>query len=104
MRQDRREIDDAGGLVDRGGLHGRDLMLAEGLAYDLETTRQRGIAERALVLPRAIWPDRCDQRFLRIDQFRLCIRSAAARQAIDSLDRCTAALLDVEVETHGARF
>jgi hypothetical protein len=32
------------------------------------------------------------------------LASAAARQAMDSLDRCMAALLDEEVEAHGAGF
>src|SRR5580704_3007845 len=32
------------------------------------------------------------------------LANAAARQAMDSLDRCMAALLDEEVEAHGAGF
>src|SRR6185503_6901053 len=32
------------------------------------------------------------------------LANAAARQAMDSLDRCMAGLLDEEVETHGAGF
>jgi hypothetical protein len=40
MRQHGREIDDAGGLIDRGGLYGSNLMLAQGLADDIEPARQ----------------------------------------------------------------
>ena len=32
------QVDHAGGLVDRGGLDGRDLMLPERLAHDFEAT------------------------------------------------------------------
>ena len=35
-------------LVDGGGLHGGDLMLAQGLAHDVEPACQRGIAEQPL--------------------------------------------------------
>ena len=50
MRQHGGQVDDARALVDRGGLHGGDLMLAQGLAHDVETARQRGIAERLFCL------------------------------------------------------
>jgi hypothetical protein len=60
MRQQGGEIDDTGGLVDRRRLHGGDLML--------EPAGQRGLAERALGLARASWPNGCHQRFLRIGQ------------------------------------
>jgi hypothetical protein len=79
-------------------------MLAYGLAHDLEPAGQRGIAKRALSLLRAIWPDGRDQRLLRIGQLCLSLANAAARQTMDSLDLCMAALLHEEVETHGARF
>ena len=54
MRQHGRQIDDARGLIDRGGLHRRDLMLAQGLAHDVEAARQRRIAEGLLGLAAAI--------------------------------------------------
>jgi hypothetical protein len=62
------KFDDAGSLVDRRGLHGRDLML---LAHDVEPARQRGIAERPFGLARAIWPDGRHEGLLRIGQLRL---------------------------------
>ena len=65
------QIDDAGGLVDRGGLDRGDLMLTERLAHDVEAARQRGIAEGALPLPCPSGADRGGQRFFRIDQFGL---------------------------------
>ena len=37
MGQHGGQIDDAGGLIDGGSLYRRDLMLAQGLAHDLET-------------------------------------------------------------------
>ena len=39
MGQHGRQIDRASGLVDGGHLHGSDLMLAQGLAYNVETAR-----------------------------------------------------------------
>ncbi len=39
MRQHGGQVHDAGGLIDRGGLHGGDLVLAERLAHDVEATR-----------------------------------------------------------------
>ena len=59
MGQHRGETDEAGGLVDRGGLDGRDLMLAQGLAHDVEPARQRGIAKG---LFRSARPVRMDGR------------------------------------------
>ena len=46
MRQHGRQIDDACAVVDRRGLHGGDLMLAQGLAHDVEPARQWRIAKR----------------------------------------------------------
>ena len=53
-------------LVDRRSLHGRDLMLAQRLADDIEPDRERGIAERPVGLPRKRRPDGRGQRLLRI--------------------------------------
>ena len=54
-----REINDAGGLVDRRGLYCGDLMLAQRFANDIESTRERGITKR-LLSPG--WPIRTDGR------------------------------------------
>ena len=45
--EDGGEPDDPGGLIDRGALHGRDLMLAQRLADDVKPAQQRSIAERS---------------------------------------------------------
>ena len=39
MRQHGRQIDRAGGLVDRRGLYGGDFMLTQGFAHDVEPAR-----------------------------------------------------------------
>jgi len=44
MRQHGGQVDQSGVAVDRRGLHGGDLVLAQGLAHDVETTGQRCIA------------------------------------------------------------
>ena len=41
MRQNGAEPDNPGTLVNRGGLHRRDLMLAQSLAHDVEPARER---------------------------------------------------------------
>ena len=71
MREHRRQIDDPGRLIDRGGLHGGYLMLAQRLAHDLKPAGQRRVTE----LPRTALPasrlNRPDQRLLRIGEFDL---------------------------------
>ena len=57
--------------VERRGLQGRDLMLAERLAHDVEAAGERCIAEAALPLPWPSAPDCGGQRLFRIDQFGL---------------------------------
>jgi hypothetical protein len=66
-----RQIDDARGLIDRRGLDGRDLVLAERLAHDIETACERGVAEQPLRSIGRFAFDRPDQRFLRIGKFNL---------------------------------
>jgi hypothetical protein len=39
------EPDNARGVIDRSGLHRRDLMLAQGLAHNVEATLERRIAK-----------------------------------------------------------
>src|SRR5690349_4772787 len=73
MSQYRCEIDYAGRLIDRGSLHGRDLMLSESLAHDIQPARQWRVTKRpfgALPCPTS---DGADQRFLRIDQLGLSL-------------------------------
>ena len=72
MRQDRGEGDDAGSLIDGGGLHGRNLMLAQDPAHDVEPAGQRRIAERAFdPATRALGSDGGHQRLLGVGQFGL---------------------------------
>ena len=57
MRQYSRQINDARNLINRRGLYGSDLMLAKGLARDIESTLQRGIAKRLFSPARSIRTD-----------------------------------------------
>ena len=72
MRKRGGQIDHAGGLVDGGRLHGRNLMLPERLAHDVEATRQGRIVKAALALPRPARPHGSRERLFGIDQF--CLR------------------------------
>ena len=81
MCQNRRKIDDAGVLVDRSSLHGGDLMLAQGLAHDLEPAGQRRIAERPLGTAGAIAPDGGHQRLFRVGQLSLGFGEGARDRA-----------------------
>src|ERR1700692_957119 len=63
MGQHRRQANEPR-LIDRRGLHGRDLMLAQGLADDIEATREGGIAERPIAFPWERRPNgRCERLF-----------------------------------------
>ena len=77
-------------------------MLAKGLAHDVEPAGQRGIAERALGSPGPLGRMVATRDFSGLDSSACALANAAARQAMDSLDCCMAALLDEEVEAHGA--
>src|SRR5262249_40348186 len=71
MRKNRTESDDTDRFVNRSGLHGRDLVLAQGLAHDIKTARQRRVAK---ALFSATWPVRSNggyQRLFRIHKLRL---------------------------------
>src|SRR5262245_66257104 len=73
MSQRGGQIDHSDRMVDGGRLHRRNLVLAEGLAYDVEATGEWGIAEPALALP---WPAGADYRregLFGIDQFGLSL-------------------------------
>ena len=63
--QQRGQLDLALGLVDRGGLDGGDLVLAEALAHDVEPAGERSIAKRPLPLPRERRADHGAEGFLR---------------------------------------
>ena len=53
MRQRGRQLDEAGLLIDRGGLDGRDLMLARGILRTMSSPLdKRGIAEGPVGLAR----------------------------------------------------
>jgi hypothetical protein len=82
VSQNRGQIDDAGGLIDRRGLDGRDLMLAERLAHDLKTARERGIPEQSL---RRIWCLAIEpiRDFSGLESSTCALASAAANEAID---------------------
>ncbi len=71
MGQKRGELDLAAGLVDRGGLDGGDLVLAEALAHDVEPAGERGIAKRPLALARERRADDGAQGFLRVGELAL---------------------------------
>ena len=72
MRQLRREVDQAGSQVNRGGLHRRDLLLAQGLTHDFQAAGERRITERAFhPAARNVCANGSQQRHLRIGQLRL---------------------------------
>ena len=79
MRQDCAKPDNATGLIDRGCLHRGDLMLAEGLAHDIEPARQRRrITERPFSLAAAIRSDGPGQDFFGLTSWAWALASAAA--------------------------
>ena len=71
MGEHRGEPYEPGRCIDRGGLDGRNLMLAQRLANDVESARQRGIAEGAVGLAGERRADGGGERLLRIGEFRL---------------------------------
>jgi len=101
MRKHGRQIDNSGRLIDRGGLHGRNLMVPKGLADDLKPARQRRIAKLASTTLPASRLDRPDQRLLRISEFDLGFGQRGG--AIDGLDRCIIRLRS-DIKTDGAGF
>ena len=83
MRQHGREIDDAGGLIDRRGLYCGDLMLAQGLAHDIEPTRERSIPKRLFSPSLSIRTDVATSDFSGLISSACALASAAAKLAID---------------------
>jgi hypothetical protein len=71
MRQDRREINDPGTLVDGGCLYRGYLMLPENLAHDIEPARQRRIAKGLFGPSWSIRTYGRNKRLLWIDEFTL---------------------------------
>jgi hypothetical protein len=72
MRQDCAEPNDPDTLIDRGGLHGGDLMLAQRLAHNVEPTRERHITEGPFGSASLFSPDGANERFFRVDKLGLC--------------------------------
>jgi hypothetical protein len=71
VSQKRGQIDKACGLIDRRGLDRGDLVLAERLAHNIETARQRSIAEGLLCPIGITRSDGGRERFLRVDELDL---------------------------------
>ena len=85
MGEDGRQIDDAGRLVDGGGLHRGDFVLAERLARDFEPAGERRIAKLPCTPLPSLWLDRPGQRLLRIGEFGLRLSQRRGERR----DRCT---------------
>jgi hypothetical protein len=60
MGQCGRNIDKSGGMVDRGGLHSGDFMLAQSLAYNVEPAGERCVTKYLLGRPFAVRRQRSD--------------------------------------------
>ena len=98
MGEHRGQANEAGILIDRGCLHGRDLVLAQRFANDVEPGRKRCIAKRAIAFPRERGPYGGDQRLFRICELGLGFGQRAAMAPIELLERCIADLRFDEVE------
>jgi hypothetical protein len=81
MGQRRGDTDDTGCMVDVGRLHGGDLMLAQGLADNVEPTGERRVAKYLLGRTSAIPSDGGEHGFLRIDQLDLRFGQRARQSA-----------------------
>jgi hypothetical protein len=71
MGQHGGQVHNACGLIDRRGLDRRDLMLAQGLAHDLEAACARGVAEQPLRGIAVLGLDRPYQRLFWIGELDL---------------------------------
>src|SRR5260370_25110968 len=88
MGEHSRQSDEASLLVDGGGLHGRDLVLAQSFADEVEPARERCIAKRAIALAGKWRPYGGDQRLLRIGYLDLSLGEGG----LNGADRFTGAL------------
>src|SRR5438046_4247901 len=75
--QHRGQIHRSSGLVDRGRLYSGDLVLAQGLAHDLEPARQRRISERLLGL--AFVSDCGNEGLFWVDELRLSLAKSTSQ-------------------------
>ena len=66
-----REIDDAGRLIDRGGLYRGDLMLAKSLAHNIEPAGERRVAELPDTDLACLRSDRAGERLFWVRKFDL---------------------------------
>src|SRR3954468_16268868 len=103
MRQHRREPDQPRLGVDRGGLHGRDLMPAQALAHELQPPRERGIAKAALSPARDGEGIVAAQDFSGLASSACALASAAALAPMLWLGRAMAGLPTREREADRAR-
>src|SRR6516162_895038 len=88
MRKDGGEAKKATLLVDARGLDSRDFMPAKAFAHNIQSARQRGVAEGALCLARERRADGSNERFLRISELNLRLRKGSRYGG----DRITGAL------------
>jgi hypothetical protein len=102
MRQHGRQVDQPGILIDRGSLHGRNLVPAEALAHQIKATREWSIAKRRSFV-------RKGERIVPMSDFSgfvssaCALASAAAIAPIDSLERWMRGLLVEKVKAHRPR-
>ena len=87
MGQERRETNLAAGLIDRGGLHRGNLMLAEALADDIKAAGERSVVEGPVSLAEGWRADGGGQT----SSFRMAM-SFMTRLVIDTLGTPEAAL------------
>src|SRR5262249_9099959 len=82
---------DPRGFVDRGGLHGGDLVLAQGLAHNVEPAREWGITEGPLGSLCLVSLNNPDHGLFWIDEWPWALAKAAAIVPMVSPHRCVAA-------------
>src|SRR6516164_3865351 len=102
MSKNCNESDNARGLVNRSRLHGRDLMLAQRLAHDLQAARQGAQRNERSVAPEA--SDRMvpTRDFSGLTSSACALAKAAAMLPIDSLERCTTTLRFEQIKADSA--
>src|SRR6516164_1565627 len=88
MGKNRGQVDEPCFIVDRGRLHGCNLVAAERLAHDIEAAREWSITKRPVTLPRKRRTDGGDQRLFRIRELGL----RPGKRSSDGADRLTGPL------------